>query len=172
VPGYVKAVVHSPGHLDTTNVAGPATKDSPNGPVWAYDNLTEQFTVVPTGPAGSNTYAVTIDSIGSFKGIADPATGQALDSNGSVKGTIEYVVTSPVAPNAKALPSQEADGTGLGVALGQLFGQTDGQSIFAAHSGADQVTGGGAYNYSYQNGSYVQSYDGVTSTITGHVTGH
>ena len=34
------------------------------------------------------------------------------------------------------------------------------------------MTRGGAYNYSYQNGSYVQSYDGVTSNITGHVTGH
>lgn len=165
VPGVVHAVVHSAGHLDTTNVSGPATIASPGGPVWAYDNLTEKFSAVPTG---AGTWAVTIDVNGSFAGFADPATGQALTSNGPVKGTIEYNVSSPVAPDAKALPAQEADGTGLGVALGQLFGQADGASIFAAHTGADQVTSGGDYTFSYQNGSYVQDTSGITGDVTGH----
>ena len=172
VPGAVKAVVHSAQHLDTANVSGSATIDSPNGPVWAYDNLSDQFTVVPTG---ANTYAVTIDSTGSFKGFADPMHGTALDSAGSVKGTIEYDVFSTTPPSAKALPSQEPDSTSTGVMIGQLFGQTDGQSIFAPHAGDDHVTGGGAYNFSYQNGSYVQSYDPITNpagTITGDVSGH
>ena len=176
----VHAVTHSPGHLDTTS--GPLTgvlKTSPNGPVWAYDNLSEQFTAVPVNlPDGAN-WSVTIDVTGSFQGFADPGAngtttgnyGQPLVSSGPVHGTIQYDVKSDHAPDPKALPSQEPDGTGLGVALGQLFGITDGSSIFA-QTAPPQVVGGGDYNFSYQNGNYVQSAVGNTSTITGDVTGH
>ena len=163
----VTAVTHSPQHYDTTNV--PTGTDSPNGPVWAYDNLSEHFTVTPgTGPGN---YSVTIDVTGSFQGIADPVSGQPLVSNGPVKGTITYDVHSDTPPNPKSLPAQEPDHTGLGVALNQLFGVTDGSSIFADAVGP-HVTGGGAYTFSYQNGNYTQVGDNDGVTITGDVTGH
>lgn len=183
VPGTVTANTHSAQHDDTTS--GPATGaliSSPNGAVWAYDNLEEHFTAVPaSGLADGANYRVTIDVTGSFKGLADPGAngttdpslgyGRALTSAGPVKGTIEYDVKSDHAPDPKALPAQEPDGTGLGVALGQLFGITDGSSIFA-QTAPPQVVRGGDYNFSYQNGNYVQSAVGSTSTITGDVTGH
>jgi hypothetical protein len=171
-PGAVHAVTHSSAHSDTTSgpVVG-ALKDSPNGPVWAVDNLTEQFTVVPVSlPDGAN-YQVTISVTGSFKGFADPGAngtttgnyGQALTSSGPVKGTIEYDVYSTTPPNpASLLPNQTPD-TGLGAALSQLF---DGQST---------IVGWGPYTFSYQNGNYVQTYDPISNpngTITGDVTGH
>jgi len=126
-PGSIQAVTHSAQHADTTSAAGSATTDSPGGPVWAYDNVAEQFTVTQTG---TGTYHVDVTVNGSFKGFADPrlATegssdpGGPLTSAGSVKGTISYTVTSPVGPDRKLLPAQEPDGTGLGTALRQLFG--------------------------------------------------
>lgn len=155
--GTVTAVTHSAQHYDTTNTAGPATKDSPNGPVWAYDNLAEKFTVVPLSDqlSGAN-YRVTIDVTGSFKGFADPNTGLALDSAGSVKGTITYDVLSVNAPDpAKLLPNQEPK-TGLGAAMSQLF------------DGSCSIVGGGDYTFSYQNGNYVQDTNGIHGAIVGH----
>jgi hypothetical protein len=183
VPGAVHAVTHSAQHLDTTS--GPvigALRPSDNGPVWAYDNLSEQFTVVPDG--GSN-YKVSIDVTGSFQGFADPgANGQSvnslgnpignysqpLDSSGPVHGTISYEIQSSQAPDAKNLPAQELPGTGLGVAIGQLFGEADGLSIFnPAHVGpAQYVSGGSDYVFSYQNGNYVQDGTGIHGDVTGH----
>jgi hypothetical protein len=178
LPGAVHAVTHSPGHLDTTVgpvpvAAGSALKDSPGGPVWAYDNLSEQFTVVPDGA----NYKVTIDVTGSFQGFADPGRdglttdpnyGQPLASSGPVHGTITYEVQSSQAPDPKALPANEPDGTGLGVALNQLFGQTDGSSIFADNVGPQVVGGGNDYVFSYQNGNYVQDGSGIHGDVTGH----
>jgi hypothetical protein len=142
----VTAVTHSASHPDTTSVSGTATQPSPAGPVWAYDNLAEQFTVVPvSGLADGANYQVTINVNGSFQGFADPRMasegspdpGGPLTSAGSVKGTITYDVSSPVAPDPKGLPAQEPDGTGLGTAMSQLF------------HGQQQIVGGGAYSYRY-----------------------
>ncbi|SRR6266568_613112 len=154
VPGAVHAVTHSAGHSDTTNVSGTATRNSPNGPVWAYDNLSEQFTVVPESAPGA--YSVTIDVTGSFRGFADPATGGPLTSSGPVKGTIQYDVFSATAPDPSSLLPNQAPDTGLGAALSQLF---DGHST---------ITGGGNYTFSYQNGNYVQDTAGITGDVTGH----
>jgi hypothetical protein len=161
LPGSGMYVTHSSAHNDTTN----------GGAVWAVDNLTEKFTVVPADKAtraadGAN-YKVTIDVTGSFKGTLDPgrdgtnetALGYLapLASSGPVKGTISYDVSSVNGPvGASLLPNQAPD-TGLRAALGQLF--PDG-SI---------VGGGSDYTFSYQNGNYVQYGNG---TITGDVTGH
>src|SRR5215469_8415889 len=98
-----QAVTHSANHADTTSVTGTATIPSPGGPVWAYDNLTEQFSVTP---AGAGLWNVTINVNGSFQGFADPRMasegstdpGGPLTSAGSVKGTISYLVSSPNAP--------------------------------------------------------------------------
>jgi hypothetical protein len=147
-----QAVTHSANHADTTSVTGTATVPSPGGPVWAYDNLTEQFSVTP---AGAGMWNVTINVNGSFQGFADPRMasegstdpGGPLTSAGSVKGTISYLVSSPNTPNRTLLPAQEADGTGLSAALAQLFG------------GNEQIVGGGSYNFSYNQvggGTYTQ----------------
>jgi hypothetical protein len=173
VPGAVHAVTHSPQHNDTTVgpvpvAAGSALHNSPSGPVWAVDNLTEQFTVVPViGNPGYN-YQVIIGVTGSFKGFADPGLdgnasdpgyGQPLTSSGPVKGTITYNVKSDNAPDpANLLPNQDPN-TGLRAALGQLFGP--GYSI---------VGSGSNYSFSYQNGNYVQ--DDIGTGIHGDVTGH
>ena len=164
-------VTHSAQHNDTTS--GPLTgalQSSPSGPVWAVDNMTEQFTVIPVSlPDGAN-YQVTINVTGSFKGFADPGVdgmatgsyGQPLTSSGPVKGTIEYDVKSSTPPDPSSLLPNQAPDTGLRAALSQLFdGQpTDGQTSI--------IVGGGSYNFSYQNGNYVQDTTGITGDVTGH----
>ena len=146
VPGAVHAVTHSAQHRDTTNVAVTATDPTtglPGGSVWAYDNLSEQFTVTPEAAPG--TYSVTIGVTGSFQGFADPIPGLAHASSGPVKGTIQYDVQSSTPPDPASLLPNQAPETGLGAAISQLF---DGNSA---------ITGGGDYTFSYQNGSYVQT---------------
>jgi hypothetical protein len=149
LPGSGMYVTHSSAHNDTTN----------GGAVWAVDNLTEKFTVVPADKAttaadGAN-YKVTIDVTGSFKGTLDPGRdGTNETALGYLAPLASSSVNGPV--GASLLPNQAPD-TGLGAALGQLF--PDG-SI---------VGGGSDYTFSYQNGNYVQYGNG---TITGDVTGH
>jgi hypothetical protein len=148
-PATVTAVTHSFAHNDTTSVSGTATEASPGGPVWARDNLMERFVVTDNG-GGNYTVAATVN--GSFQGFADPRTqaeeealglqsvpGSALVSQGSVKGTITYQVSSPVAPDPKALPAQEPDGTGLGAAIHQLFPGDD----------TAEAISGGPYTFTY-----------------------
>ena len=49
-------------HYDTTTVSGTATFDSPNGPVWAIDNLNEKWTVTPIADPGDGAnYSVTLN---------------------------------------------------------------------------------------------------------------
>jgi hypothetical protein len=142
----VVAFTFSPNHNDTTSAAGTATKNSPNGPVWAIDQLGEEFTVTPvTGLADGANYSVRINVIGTFKGFADPRLasegspnpGGPLASHGLVTGTIQYDIASPTAPDPRALPLREADDTGLGTALSQLF------------HGSDSIVGGGSYHFAY-----------------------
>ena len=160
----VTAVTHSAQHNDTTNVPVYTGSD-----VWALDNLSEHFTVTPEG---ATRYSVTIGVTGSFQGFADPTTGAALTSSGPVKGTITYDVNSTTPPDPKSLPAQEPDGTGLGVALNQLFGVTDGSSMFYNAASLPQLVGGGDYAFSYQNGNYTQVGGNSGVTTAGDVTGH
>jgi hypothetical protein len=151
--GGPTAVTHLNNHPDTTSVSGTATLPSPGGPVWAYDNITEKFTVTPEAAAGM--YSVTVDIVGSFHGFADPRMasegssnpGGPLASDGSVKGTITYDVSSPVGPDPAALPGQSASDATLGANIRTLF---DGQGA---------VVGGGAYSFTYHKvggGDYTQ----------------
>jgi len=142
----VIAQTFSPTHLDTTSAGGTATTSSPNGPVWAYDNLGETFIIQPaSGLADGANYLVTIKVGGTFDGFADPRTaaegstapGGQLYSFGHVSGTIQYDIKSATAPNPRALPRVEPPATGLGAAMSQLFG------------GSQQTVGGGHYKFSY-----------------------
>ena len=153
VPGTVTAVTHLNNHPDTTNVAIQGRTDN----VWAYDNATEKFTIVPV-VGEANTYLVTMDYVGSFHGFADPVYGTPLTSDGSVKGTIAYdVVAQPnQLPDPANLPGQVPSDTHIGQNIATLF---DGNTV--------SINQHGDYSFSYQNGNYVQG-----STITGDVTGH
>ena len=168
-PGAVYAVTHSPQHNDTTSgPGGGALRPSVNGPVWAIDNLTEQFTVTPYA---TGEYKVVIDVTGALVGFdavdgpngsTNPADGygNALTSNGSVKGTITYYVLSTTGPDKSALLPNQAPDTGLGAAIQQLFPGFTGYDWSPADAGS--------YLFSYQNGNYVQN----TTSITGDVRGH
>jgi hypothetical protein len=100
-PATVKAMTHLSDRPDTTSAVTGVHSD--NGDVWAYDNLSRQFTVTQTG---ANTYKVDIADNGSFSAVADPVTGAPINANGSVKGTNTYFVTSSQGPVPSALPSQ------------------------------------------------------------------
>src|SRR5215813_7892854 len=68
----ISANTHVHNVADTTNVSGDHTGTSDNGPVWAYDNLERKITATQTG---TDTWAVRIDSQGSFNAIANPLDG-------------------------------------------------------------------------------------------------
>ena len=143
-PVTVTANTHLNNHPDTTDVSGGAIKP---GNVWAYDNATEKFTMTQTD---TNTWTVAIDYVGSFHGFADPSEngqGAALDSNGSVKGTITFYVTSANTPDPSLLPGQSASDAHLTDNINTLFG---------GNLPAGAITGGDTYTFSYQNGNYVQ----------------
>jgi hypothetical protein len=142
-PPTVTANTHLNNHPDTTGLCGVGvvTTDC----VWAYDNATEKFTMVQQS---DGSWTVTMDYVGSFHGFADPRTtadpggnglGAALDSNGSVKGTISYRVTSPNMPDPSLLPSQSASDAHLGDNIRALFGNDP----------ATVVTGGDHYTFTY-----------------------
>jgi hypothetical protein len=141
----VTATTYSPNHYDTTSV--PTGLNSPNGPLWAYDNLHEAFTAVPQG--GGN-WAVTIKVTGTFDGFASPTVANTPEHNqGAVTGSIYYYVNSPNTPKAGLLPRQEVPYTSLSTALSQLFG------------GNETVTNGGNYTFNYAN------VDGAVYTQSG-----
>lgn len=145
-PRPVTGLTYSPEHYDTTSVE--TGLNSPNGPIWAYDYVHEQFIATPGTVSG--TWNVTIDVSGTFDGFASPTVANKPEVNkGHITGTIHYIVTSPNKPKGSYLPHTEPNYTGLGTALSQFFG------------GSETVTGGGAYSFSYQ---YV---DGVVYTQTG-----
>lgn len=141
----VTATTYSPNHYDTTSVQ--TGVNTPGGPLWAYDNLTEKFTAVPGAAAGQ--WSVTINVKGTFDGFVSPTTGQPEVNKGVVLGTIQYDVTSPNKPSQAQLPRVEPSYTGLGAALSQFFG------------GNETVTGGGSYLFTYSN------VDGVVYTQSG-----
>ncbi|MBO0681734.1 MAG: hypothetical protein J2P45_01150 [Candidatus Dormibacteraeota bacterium] len=144
----VKAVTHASGHPDTTSVSGPCTATSPNGPVWAYDNLSRQLTATLRP---DQNWDVTITDHGSFAAIADPNTGDcSFTGSGSVDGYLHYVVASTGTPSAANLPAQMDGNIGSFATIQQFFGKDN----------LTSVVGGGEYSYSYNpvdGGVYTQS---------------
>jgi hypothetical protein len=159
-PVTVTANTHLNNHPDTTNNCNVGLIQGDC--VWAHDNATEKFTLVQTAP-GSHTWNVTVDYVGSFHGFADPTgpnAGAALDSNGSVKGTITYQATSlNNDPDPSLLPGQSASDAHISDNIQALFNNTA------------TITGGDHYTFSYQNGNYVQN-GAPANTTTGDVSGH
>ncbi|HUY48610.1 MAG TPA: hypothetical protein VMV92_23305 [Streptosporangiaceae bacterium] len=158
-PGTVTAVTHASGHPDTCACTTDVT--SPNGYVWAYDNLARKFTVTPEASPGN--YQVTVTDNGSFSAFAepnnpDPTTNHPITANGSVRGTITYDVQSSSAPDPSALPAQEPGAVSTSAMISALF------------NGDATIVGGGAYTYTYRAGgqTMVQS---SSSGITGDITG-
>jgi hypothetical protein len=118
---------------------------SPNGPVWAYDNLSFRLTATPE--SGPGNYSVTITAHGSFSQIADPNTGACASGNGSVDGSITYDVSSTTSPDKKNVPAQSPGDTSQGAILNEFF---DGNAT---------IVGGGHYSYTYNRvdgGRYTQ----------------
>ena len=104
-----------------------------------------------------------MDYVGSFHGFADPTgpnAGAALDSNGSVKGTITYQATSLTNdPDPSLLPGQSP--------------RTPHQR---EHPEAVRRTPRPSWAatttlFSYQNGNYVQ-FGAPPNPTQGDVTGH
>ena len=140
-PVTVTANTHLNNHPDTTDKCGVGIID-PNTCVWAYDNATEKFTAIQQT---DGSWVVNVDYLGSFHGFADPQTGAALDSTGSVKGTISFTVAAGYTPDAANLAGQSASDATL---TGNI------EALFSAPASA--IGGGDTYTFTYQNGNYVQ----------------
>jgi hypothetical protein len=140
--------------MDTTSDSGPATFQSPNGPVWAIDTLNEKWTIAPASlPDGANYTATLHVTKGSkFAEFADPgpSTGASSDpcpggtpggprtGSGAVSGTIEYDINSAAAPDLTSVPATQAPNASLSTVLGQIF-----------DNGGYTIVGGGSYSFSY-----------------------
>jgi hypothetical protein len=140
-------------HPDTT--AAPtqgSCESSPGGFVWAHDFYTSKITAIEeANPA--NTWNVTITDNGTFDGFADPNTCQTLQSVGSLSGNYELTVTSDTAPNASGLKSNYDGAVSTNTMVADLFNNKQTNIV------------GGAYNFSYQNGHYVQDTSGQHGSV-------
>lgn len=144
-PTTVKAVTLTLHRPDTTSTSGPGTVASPDGPVWAHDDLFLQLTAIKDG---THTYSVTINAAGSFYANANPRTGAAYKGHGPIKGWLNYEVSSPTAPNARYVALQEPGKLSQSAILNQLFGRDA------------TIIGGGHYHYQYTGlpgGTYIQN---------------
>jgi len=150
--GTVSAVVHASGHPDTCACASPTGVTSPNGPVWAYDNIARHFTAVPgTG----DHYTVTIVDDGSFAAFADPISGLPFTADGSIHGTYTLDVQSTLPPLASALPPTDYGDVSTTSMIGLLF------------QGGVTSIAGGDYAYTYRAGGCTMVQD--TSGVSGDV---
>jgi hypothetical protein len=150
-PATFKTVTHLANRQDTctctTNV------HSPNGDVWALDNISRQFTVTQTAPG---TYNVVATDNGSFVASAqpnsgDPTTDYPINVDGTIKGNIAFtVVTSNHGPSA--LPSQ-IPGT-----------ESTTQMILAMFGDLSASVSMTSYNYTYTAGAEVYSQTWSTTT--------
>jgi hypothetical protein len=157
-PGTVKAVTHASNLPDTCA----CTTDtlSSNGCVWAYDNLSRQFTVTSNG---NNDYTVVVTDHGSFAAFAEPNnadlnTFYPISANGSINGTYTVDVVSASAPNPAAVPAQVSGDQSTSATIRMLF------------NNPSAVVTGGDYTYTYKAGG--NTYTQTTNSITGDITGH
>jgi hypothetical protein len=125
--------------------------------VWAYDNMSRQFTITNNHDGH---YTVAITDNGSFSASSEPNSkdltiNHPISANGSVKGTQTIDVTATAGPNTSALPSQLPGSVSTSDMLSSLF--------------PNGTIGQWDYNYNYHAGN--QTYTQTTSSITGDITG-
>jgi hypothetical protein len=87
-PGTVTAVTHIQNAQDTTSGTATSVLDPNFGPVWAYDNITKQFTVTQLSPGS---YKVDLQVHGSFDSFSDPNTGLPYNTGLHVTGSVSGV---------------------------------------------------------------------------------
>ncbi|HTQ92299.1 MAG TPA: hypothetical protein VMK84_22680 [Streptosporangiaceae bacterium] len=123
--GTITALTHQKGVLDTTSIPNPvdpqATLPSPDGPVWAHDNLWRYVTAThdSTDPT---LWHVVLKSVGSYSAVADPRTGVAFTGSGPMWGEVEYTVHSARTPSAANLSPQTDPSLHSGDILKKFFG--------------------------------------------------
>ena len=120
-PAVVKVNTHQNGVADTTDHAGSNTVTSPNGPVWAYDNLERKITATPNADGN---WTVVVASQGSYAAFADPRTGgPAGFTSGPVSGEVTYTVqANGLVPSAAGLSAQSPLSLHSGDLVNALFG--------------------------------------------------
>jgi len=140
-PGAVTAQVHEQGVPDTTfgTVTGTAVKDSPGGPIWAYDNL-ERKLVAVQDQSDSTLWHVTLSSQGSYQAFADPNTGDAWVSGGPVSGWVTHDIRSDTPPSASNLKGNLGDSSMRSTDIMQAY----------FGSGAQVLPGASNYHFTYK----------------------
>jgi hypothetical protein len=113
----VIAHVYQSGVDDTTTAT--TSEPSPNGYVWAHDNVERVITVKA---AGLNQWTVTFNEGGTYNAIANPISGIGWNHTGLFGGTITYTVTDTGTPNASKLPARMPGTAGHGDVMTALFG--------------------------------------------------
>jgi hypothetical protein len=165
-PGTVTAVTHIQNAQDTTSGTATSVLDPNFGPVWAYDNITKQFTVTQQS---DGSYRVDLQVHGSFDSFSDPNTGlpynTGLHVTGSVSGVNTYFLNATHAPDPAAVPGQEPDNTGTGAILDQLFHGTE-TPVPNSQSGNFWV-----FKYQHAGNVMIQRYD-TPSNTWGDVVSH
>lgn len=136
--GTVAAHTFRTGVEDTTT-AVTADVDPSYGNVWAHDDIAWSATVKPVAGV-ANEYDVHITETGVYHAEANPVSGAPWNHSGLFTGTLDYVVSSPTAPNARNLPAVEPSSAHTGDIVAQMFGQP---------SGGISFVGGGNYAFTY-----------------------
>ena len=125
----VIAHVYQSGVDDTTNATTSVL--SPNGYVWAHDNIERVITVKADGPGQ---WTVTFHEGGTYHALANPITGQSWTHTGLFGGTITYTVTDAGTPKASNLPATMPGTDGHGDVMTALFGGVAPTVISAPYS--------------------------------------
>jgi hypothetical protein len=159
-PATVKVVTHLANRTDTCE--GATNVSSPNGNVWAYDNISRQITITNNGHGD---YTVNVSDNGSFSAFAQPNntdqnTFYPIHTTGSIKGTEVWQVTGALGVDSSALSSQTPDSVSTTQMITELL------------PGGNATMDSYGFNYQSGNGStYSQTYGPSGSTITGNITG-
>jgi hypothetical protein len=163
-PGAVKVVTHLSNRADTCTCA--TNVPSPGGNVWAYDNISRQFTITNIA---KGEYTVTVTDKGSFSAFAqpnntDPTTVFSINATGSLTGSETWDVTGVTGVDANGLSAQ----TPADVSTPQMINEL----LPGANENANLLT----YSFSYRSGNgstytQVQAPAPALLQVNGNITG-
>ena len=158
----VNVFTRSFAHEDTTSVTGTATFPSDRGPVWAFDNLNENWKITQNADVSPGTHDFTVvlnvyPKGSHFSEFADPRSSSEGSSNpggpmighGGISGTISYDIQTANEPSLNSVPDIQPPNTSLGAVLDELF-----------TSGQYNIVGPTPYTFTYTNvagAPYVQT---------------